>query len=226
MPVIAFSFASLLDLWPILLAYAVGATPFGFLAAKAKGIDIRQHGSGNIGATNVLRVLGKPLGYSVLAADVCKGLLPVLLAKAVSDSSFVVIGTAVAAILGHNYTFWLGFKGGKGIATTAGAIAPIILIPLVVAVISWIILLKTTRYVSIGSIAAALCLPTVNAIENLCRGTWDWPIFGFAFFAGSLAIWKHRGNIRRLLRGEEPRFQKKAKAPVTAVTSTDHSSPT
>lgn len=197
------------EYWPVLVAYVVGATPFGFLAGKMKGIDIRDHGSGNIGATNVLRVLGKPVGITVLVLDVMKGLFPVIIAKIVSDSSLVHIATAMAAILGHNYTFWLGFKGGKGIATTGGAILPIMPWALIAAVLGWIIVLKFSRYVSLASIAAALIIPLTLVVENLITGTWEWNIFGFGMFVCLLAIWKHRSNIGRLLRGEENRFAKK-----------------
>lgn len=197
------------EYWPVLVAYIVGATPFGFLAGKMKGIDIRQHGSGNIGATNVLRVLGKPVGITVLVLDVMKGLVPVIVAKLVSDSSLVHIATAMAAILGHNYTFWLGFKGGKGIATTGGAILPIMPWALIAAVLGWIIVLKISRYVSLASIAAALIIPLTLVVENLITETWEWNIFGFGMFVCLLAIWKHRSNIGRLIRGEENRFAKK-----------------
>ena len=197
------------EYWPVLVAYLVGATPFGFLTGKMKGIDIREHGSGNIGATNVLRVLGKPVGITVLVLDVMKGLIPVIVAKLVSDSSLIHIATAMAAILGHNYTFWLGFKGGKGIATTGGAILPIMPWALIAAVLGWIIVLKLSRYVSLASIAAALIIPLTLVVENLITGTWEWNIFGFGIFVGLLAIWKHRSNIGRLLRGEENRFAKK-----------------
>lgn len=197
------------EYWPVLVAYLVGATPFGFLTGKMKGIDIREHGSGNIGATNVLRVLGKPVGITVLVLDVMKGLIPVIVAKLVSDSSLVHIATAMAAIIGHNYTFWLGFKGGKGIATTGGAILPIMPWALIAAVLGWIIVLKLSRYVSLASIAAALIIPLTLVVENLITGTWEWNIFGFGIFVCLLAIWKHRSNIGRLLRGEENRFAKK-----------------
>lgn len=197
------------DFWPVLVAYVTGATPFGFLAGKMKGIDIRNHGSGNIGATNVLRVLGKPVGITVLVLDVFKGLIPVLVAKMVSDSSVVHITTAMAAILGHNYTFWLGFKGGKGIATTGGAILPVMPYALVAAVLGWMIVLKVSRYVSLASIAAALIIPATLVIQSLITGHWEWNIFGFGMFVCLLAIWKHRSNIGRLWRGEENRFGKK-----------------
>lgn len=206
--------------WPVLVAYVVGATPFGFLAGKLRGIDIRDHGSGNIGATNVLRVLGKPVGITVLVLDMLKGLLPVLLAMAASDRSEIHIAAAVAAILGHNYTFWLGFKGGKGIATTAGAILPILPWALLAAVLGWIVFLLATRYVSVASIAAALLIPTTLVVEAVLKGNWNPAVFGFGLFVCVLAIWKHRSNIGRLLRGEENRFGKKSEAapPTTSDT--------
>ncbi len=201
------------EVWPVLLGYLAGATPFGFLAAKMKGIDIRQHGSGNIGATNVLRTLGKPIGIAVLTLDVLKGLLPVLLAKSVSDSTPVHIATAMATILGHNYTFWLGFKGGKGIATTAGAMLPIMPHALISALLGWLLVLKLSRYVSLASISAALIIPVTIVIESLITDRWDFYILGFGLFVCLLAIWKHRGNIKRLWRGEESRFAKKSTPP-------------
>jgi len=197
---------SLLSLWPILLAYVVGATPFGFLAGKLNGIDIRDHGSGNIGATNVLRTLGKPVGITVLVLDILKGMAPVVVARLVSDSSPLLIATAVAAILGHNYTFWLRFKGGKGIATTAGAMAPVMPLALGVAVAVWLLLLLTTRYVSVSSIGAAISIPSTLIAASLVSDRWDGYVLGFGIFVCVLAVWKHRSNIARLRRGEENRF--------------------
>ncbi|MDF1657802.1 MAG: glycerol-3-phosphate 1-O-acyltransferase PlsY [Verrucomicrobiales bacterium] len=202
--------------WPALLAYVVGATPFGFLAGKLKGIDIREHGSGNIGATNVLRTLGKPIGITVLVLDVFKGMIPVIIAKMMSDNSALHIATAITAILGHNYTFWLKFKGGKGIATTAGAVIPILTVPILVAIAVWVIFLKLTRYVSVASIAAAVAIPLTLSIQNLVSGQWEWVIFGFAVFVCLLAIWKHRANIQRLRRGEENRFAAKSSSSETS----------
>ncbi len=194
------------EAWPVPVAYVAGATPFGFLAGRLRGLDLRQHGSGNIGATNALRVLGKPVGIAVLVLDMLKGLLPVLLARSVSDSSAIHIATALAAILGHNYTFWLGFKGGKGIATTAGAILPIMPWALLIALVTWIVALLTSRYVSVASIAAAIIIPTTLLVQSLLTGKWDAVVLGFAFFAAFLAIWRHRPNIARLRRGEERRI--------------------
>lgn len=194
------------EFWPIILAYLIGATPFGLLAGKMRGIDIRDHGSGNIGATNVLRVLGKPVGITVLILDLLKGLVPVLIAKAVSDSSLTQILSAIAAILGHNYTFWLRFKGGKGIATSAGAVGSLMAIPLGIALALWGLLFLATRYVSIASIGAALSLPVTVAVQSVRTGEWNLPLFGFAIFLAVMATWRHRSNINRLLAGKENRF--------------------
>lgn len=197
--------------WPVPLAVFIGATPFGFLAGKLKGIDIREHGSGNIGSTNVLRSLGKPVGVVVLILDVLKGLVPVLIAKMISDNSILHIATAMAAILGHNYTFWLKFKGGKGIATTAGAMLLLITIPLALSLTAWLVVLQISRYVSLASIVAALVIPVVIAIQNMISGTWDIPIFVFGLFLCFMAVWRHRSNIVRLRQGDEPRFERKKK---------------
>ena len=195
--------------WTVLLAYVIGATPFGFLAGKLRGIDIRSHGSGNIGATNVLRVLGKPIGITVLVFDVLKGLVPVVIAKvfAGEGSSVIPIAAGIATILGHNYTFWLGFKGGKGIATSAGAIAPLIPIPLAVALALWGLAFAITRYVSIASILAAVSLPVTESLLALRRGSFDVPLLVFTLFLAVMATWRHRTNIRRLRNGTENRFE-------------------
>ena len=197
---------------PVLAGYIVGATPFGFLAGKMRGIDIREHGSGNIGATNVFRTLGKPTGIAVFILDVLKGLVPVLIARLVTDDILVAILTAVATILGHNYTFWLGFKGGKGIATPAGAMLPVLLVPLIVAVSAWGIVFRLSRYVSLASLAAALVIPLTVVVESLVRKDWQLPLIVFALLICFSAFWKHRSNIARLKRGEEHKFERK-KAP-------------
>jgi len=192
--------------WIVPLAYLVGATPFGFLAGKMRGIDIREHGSGNIGATNVLRTLGKPIGITVLCLDMLKGLLPVLVARLLADSSVVPIVVALATILGHNYTFWLGFKGGKGIATTGGALLVLIPLALALAALLWLATLKLTGYVSVASLAAVTVVPVAVATQSLLSGEWDLVLLAFTMLIWVLAIWKHRGNIARLRRGEEHRF--------------------
>jgi acyl phosphate:glycerol-3-phosphate acyltransferase len=198
--------------------YLIGSVPTGYLVGRWHHMDIRQHGSGNIGATNVLRVLGKGWGYLVFAADALKGLVGVkvgaLLAAVLAGGELgVTLGGiigAVSCILGHNYPVWLRFKGGKGVATSAGVLLglfPLLTISLVLLI--WLVVFYASRYVSLASIAAALALPLV-VFMILPRGRADflW-LFGFAFLITVLAIWRHRSNIGRLVQGTESRFGKK-----------------
>ena len=208
-----------------LLGFLLGSIPFGLLMGKLKGIDIRQHGSGNIGATNVFRTLGKKLGITCLLLDFTKGLIPVLIAgnmvePMMAEQQFtaqsIEVLTALASIMGHNYSPWIGFKGGKGIATTAGAITAMMPFGLVLLIPVWAIFTFTTKYVSVGSIAAAASLPilviTGSAYHGkLANGTWNKPLFIFSLIAAILAIWKHRANIARLKAGTENRIGQKKK---------------
>lgn len=196
--------------------FLLGSIPTGYLVARARGIDIRQHGSGNIGATNVFRTLGKPLGVFVFFADALKGFAAVFLAMRAAPAggdaaSWFGIVAAVAVIAGHNYTPWLGFRGGKGIATSAGVL--LALMPLAIASIAlvWAIVFKSSRYVSLASICASASLPAFVAIFWLCGVAGNAPMLGFAALISALAIWRHRTNIQRLREGTEPRFAKKEK---------------
>ena len=201
-------------------AYLLGSIPFGYLVAKAKGIDIRSVGSGNIGATNAMRVLGKPAGIFVLLMDAAKGYMACVLGAFIShwasdldyfDDGFWVLlkrfmlVAGIFAVLGHNYTCWLKFKGGKGIATTAGVYLALAPWALLVALVVFILALLLTKYVSVGSIAAAIALPITVWVMTpnnlfLCLVT---TALGF------LAVWKHKGNIQRLMAGTENRLGKK-----------------
>lgn len=206
------------SLLALLAAYAAGATPFGYLAGRMRGIDIRDYGSGNIGATNVFRVLGKRVGIPVFILDMLKGLVPVLLARWLAADRGIApewpgIAAAVGAILGHNFTFWLGFRGGKGIATSAGVLIALLPLPLLAALLCWLVLFFTTRYVAVASIGAAVAVPATAIALHLWRGEPGLPLAGFAAVIGTLAIWRHRSNIRRLLQGTENRFVKKPKSP-------------
>lgn len=196
-------------------AYLLGSIPTGYLVAKARGVDIRTVGSGNIGATNVLRVLGKPAGIAVLLIDFLKGLIAcgVLPHLIFPPSQFDVAGpnqvipgmvAAFAAVLGHNYTCWLKFKGGKGIATSAGVLTALVPWALLIILSVWIILFAATRFVSIGSIAASATLPFATWFT-----TRSWTLTLVTGAMGALAIYKHKGNIQRLLNGTEPRFSRK-----------------
>jgi acyl phosphate:glycerol-3-phosphate acyltransferase len=199
-----------------LFSYLIGSIPSGYLVAKSQGIDIRQHGSKNIGATNVLRVMGKKWGYLVFFCDSFKGFASVKLGALIAAHALLspVLGSVIAAIaciLGHNYTIWLRFKGGKGIATSGGVVLALfpILVVLCVAVI-WFVVFFAGRYVSLASIAAAVALPCVVFLATGKNGSDFWILFGFSALIGALAIWRHQSNIGRLVKGTESRFGKKS----------------
>lgn len=230
-----------------LFAFLLGSVPFGLLIAKAYGVDIRQHGSGNIGATNVLRVIGKKPGITCLLLDALKGFLPVLLAVSVArypdfkhwlsidflhslvgapapvsreTAQLIHVLSGLAAILGHNYSPWIGFRGGKGIATSAGVI--LALYPpfgMCLVAVAWALLFFTTRYVSVASMGAAVILPLLTLWGSwhhgrIQDGTWNKSLFALSVAIAVLAVWRHRGNIRRLMDGTENRFERK-KTPTT-----------
>jgi glycerol-3-phosphate acyltransferase PlsY len=196
-------------LWPILF-YLMGSVPTGYLLGQARGLDIRQHGSGNIGATNVWRVLGWKFGLVAFASDFLKGFLLLYLVRTICfpDATSWAVATllvicGMAAILGHNYTPWLGFKGGKGIATSAGVLGALMPPVLAVSLSLWIVVTLLTRYVSIGSlVAAAVLFPAA-----LFFYPGQWVYIGLAILAGGLAIYRHNGNIKRLIAGTESRFE-------------------
>jgi glycerol-3-phosphate acyltransferase PlsY len=202
-------------LFTALVGYLIGSIPSGYLVARSQGIDIREHGSKNIGATNVLRVMGKKWGYLVFFCDSFKGFVAVKLGVLIAAHSLLspVLGSVIAAIaciLGHNYTFWLRFRGGKGIATSSGvvlALFPVLVVLFVLAI--WIIVFFAGRYVSLASIAAAVALPCVVFFTAAKNGSDFWILFGFSVLIGALAIWRHHSNIGRLLNGTESRFGKK-----------------
>ena len=194
-------------------AYFLGSIPTGFLVAKAKGIDIRTVGSGNIGATNAFRVLGKPAGSFVLIVDALKGYvaaawLSVLIIKLMNvpaaNTETLRIVAGICAVLGHNYTCWLKFKGGKGIATTAGVYLALAPLAVGIAIATWILFALVSRYVSVASIAAAVALPTAVWFTK------DSILLGVVTTAlGALAIFKHKKNIQRLMNGTENRIGKR-----------------
>ena len=193
----------------VIVGYLLGSIPFGFLMGKWMGIDLRVAGSGNIGATNALRILGKPAGIAVLALDALKGasacwLAPVvagLVLETVPAGSLAMVTGGFAAVLGHNYTCWLRFKGGKGIATSAGVLLALTPGGLAASLSTFLILLALTRTVSIGSIGAAIVMPIGTWLSGGSR-----LLVGVTIVMGVLAIYKHRANITRLLAGTEPRL--------------------
>jgi glycerol-3-phosphate acyltransferase PlsY len=209
-------------------AYLLGSIPFGFLVAKAKGIDIRAVGSGNIGATNAMRVLGKPAGIAVLLLDAAKGYVAVALISPlvwnwliphyygffryffdtpVKNQMDFFILAGIFVVLGHNYTCWLKFKGGKGIATTAGVYLALAPWALLIALGVFILALLLTRYVSVASMSGAVALPVavwVMTPHNLFLGIVTTAL-------GALAVYKHKSNLQRLMAGTESRFGQKKK---------------
>jgi len=194
-------------------AYLIGSIPAGLLAGKLRGIDIRKHGSGNIGATNVVRTLGKGMGISVFVFDFLKGMVPVLLAKQfVGASGWIPILAAILAILGHNYPVWLKFKGGKGIATSAGALAGLLPWALLVAVVVFGLTFALSRYVSVASVATAASLPITTAILTYRSSGLTSPLLIFTLIIAALAIWRHRANIQRLRAGTEHRFTPRSRS--------------
>lgn len=197
-----------------LAGFIAGSVPFGLLVGRLKGIDIRKHGSGNIGATNVLRVVGKPYGIAVFVLDFLKGIVPVAASlywfPIPSQPEWFPIATGLAAILGHNYSPWVGFKGGKGIATSAGVLLGLFPWPLVIGVTVWGGVFKATRYVSVASMAAAAAIPCAEFAFALATGARRPYSLGFTILIAVLALWRHRSNIRNLRAGREHRFQAKA----------------
>lgn len=205
--------------------YLLGSFPTGYLAGRQRGIDIRQHGSGNIGATNVVRVLGKPLGLLVFVCDGLKGLLAVWTGGLIewgADAGWAGVSAsplphvfahlgvrggivaALACILGHNFPVWLRFRGGKGISTTFGVLLGLMPLSLAVAAGTWFAAFYATRYVSVASMLAAVTLPvTITLLWRAGRA--DPALLWFSVAAALLAIWQHRSNLRRLRAGTEPR---------------------
>jgi len=195
----------------LLLAYGAGATPTSYWLAKVVyGVDLRTKGSGNLGGTNTFRVLGWKAAVPVTLVDIGKGWLPVWyfpqLQPEASPSTWA-LAYGGAAVLGHVFSFWVGFKGGKGIATSGGVLLGLAPIAVAVCLGVWIGVISVTRIVSAGSLSAALALPVVVYLLPGREGS------AMVWFAGALSVfvvWSHRSNIRRLLRGEEGSFRKAA----------------
>lgn len=198
-------------------SYFVGSVPFGYLAGRLAGIDIRKVGSGNVGATNVVRVLGKRYGYPVFALDVSKGFAAVMISMLMAPgrppewNSPEIFGilAAISSVLGHLYPPWLKFKGGKGVATSAGALLALTPVATLIGVAIWIIVFSLTRYVSLASITAAVILPIVILVIGPHDRHNGKPLVYSSVCVAAVVIWRHRSNLSRLIRGTEPRFTRK-----------------
>ena len=198
----------------VLAGYVLGSVPFGLLVSRMKGLDIRQHGSGNIGATNVWRVCGWRYGLPVFVLDVLKGAASVLVARWIAirfngDPAWTATAAATACILGHSFPIWLRFKGGKGVATSLGVLFGLMPMVSLGVLLLWAVIFKASGYVSLASIVAALALPLLAGGAQYAGWGYGWPCVGFAFIAALLVLVRHRGNIQRLRSGTESRFGKK-----------------
>jgi glycerol-3-phosphate acyltransferase PlsY len=194
----------------VLLSYLAGSIPSAYLAGKARGVDLRKHGSGNLGATNVVRVLGAKIGGAVFVADLLKGFLPVYFLPRYTETlqpELWALVFGVAAIAGHvKPIFLLGKGGGKGVATASGVFLALAFVPMLIAEALWIVVFYFTRYVSLASLVGAAVLPIAILI-------WSHNPRSIVFIASviiaAFVFWTHRANIGRLRRGEEHRFVKK-----------------
>ena len=191
----------------LVIAYVLGSIPAALIAGRVtKGIDLREHGSGNLGATNALRTLGAPVAAVVLAFDFLKGAVPVRFLPALLPSAqpeWWAIAYGVAAIVGHvRPVFLLGRGGGKGVATAGGVIAALAPVPFVIALAVFVAVVAASRYVSLGSILGALVLPLVTFLRYPATS----PLLVLATFMAVFVVWTHRANIGRLRRGEESRL--------------------
>jgi glycerol-3-phosphate acyltransferase PlsY len=188
------------------LAYLIGSIPFSFLVARRFGVsDVRRVGSGNVGATNVLRSAGRTAGALAFLLDAAKGAGAVALARALGAPEPVAVASAVAAILGHVFPVWLSFRGGKGVATGAGAFLPLVPLGAGAGLLVFAFVLRTTRYVAVASICGACAVP----LAAWLLGTSE-PVVAAAAAVALLIVWTHRTNLRRLATGTEARIGDRA----------------
>jgi glycerol-3-phosphate acyltransferase PlsY len=199
----------------LLLGFLLGSIPSGYVAGRARGIDIRTVGSGNLGATNVFRTLGWPAGVAVLAADISKGVLAAWIGLTLIPAVVVRLPdltgliAALGAVLGHSLSPWVGFRGGKGVATAAGAFLMLAPLPALAALLVWALVLATTRVMSVASIAGAVVLPVTLALVEFMRGSGEerrWATLIFATVVAAWVIWRHRSNVARLREGTESKL--------------------
>jgi glycerol-3-phosphate acyltransferase PlsY len=200
-----------------LISYFIGSVPAGYLAGRLAGVDIRTVGSGNVGATNALRTLGKPFGYAVFLFDFGKGVAAVAISIFIYEHSDAIrtsrelcgIIAGVCCVIGHVYPIWLRFKGGKGVATSAGVLFALMPVAALVVGVIWIVVFQATRYVSIASVLAAVAAPL--AVGGMLWIGWvRAPVLLYlSLFLAAIVVFRHRSNFSRLLSGAEQRFPRK-----------------
>lgn len=186
----------------VVLGYFIGAIPFGYIAGKLRGIDIRKLGSGNIGSTNVSRVLGKKAGIMVQVLDIVKGVAPVAIGKILNLNPVWLVAIGIVTISGHNWTIFLGFKGGKGVNTSLGVALGLMPSNAILCFVVWIVVVSIWKYISLGSIAGAITFPILTFVFN-------YPLIFkiMAIIVAFFIVIRHKSNIRRLLKGEEPKMK-------------------
>lgn len=188
------------------LAYLLGSIPFGYLVGRiVGGTDVRQSGSGNIGATNVLRALGWKPAVAVLLLDTLKGTAAILVTRWIGASPLVQALAGLAVVAGHDWPVWLRFQGGRGVATSLGTMVVLAPVPTAIGAGVFAGTVAITRYVSLGSLLGSATVPLVTLLPVI-GGTTPVPVLGFAVAATALIYWQHRPNIRRLREGREHRF--------------------
>ena len=199
------------------VGYLLGSIPAGYLAGRIAGIDIRKVGSGNIGATNVTRTLGRLYGYSVFLVDFAKGALAVYISillsehvepKTRSTEIYGIVG-AVFCVLGHVFPAWLRLRGGKGVATSAGALFGLMPLAALIGAVVWVLTFEVTRYVSVASVTTAVILPVAVLGLTYARRTNGMELFYFSLCLAAVVVFRHRSNLSRLVHGTEPRFKRK-----------------
>ena len=216
----------------MIVTYLIGSIPFGLLLGWTRGVDIRQQGSRNIGASNVWRILGRRLGLLCFTLDVCKGAGPVIASGAIMGvigepftnitaiQIWIWLGIALIAVLGHMFSIYLGFRGGKGVATGFGAMVamwPLMTWPALGALIIWAIVFKISGYISVASMLAAIALPALVVAwiyiestnvdgSNTARFNVGWPLLAGTGIIAILVIWRHRQNILRMATKQEPKY--------------------
>lgn len=188
------------------MSFLMGSIPVGLIIAKVKGVDLRKVGSGNIGATNVLRTMGKVPALITLAGDTLKGFIPVVISNYFLAGSLHIGIIGIVAILGHDFSLFLRFRGGKGVATSIGVLLAYSPIVAILTVLLWIVVVFMSRYSSMGAIVSFILLPL-----NIYVFDYSYEKFVISIFITILLLFKHRGNIGRLLTGQEPKIGERIK---------------
>jgi acyl phosphate:glycerol-3-phosphate acyltransferase len=193
----------------LVVAYLLGAFPTSYVAGRSRGIDLRQHGSGNLGATNAFRILGWQAAVPIFMLDVAKGYVPAFFFARWdgSDTALLALAYGAAAIVGHVFSIFVRFRGGKGVATAAGVFLAFAPLAVLIGLGLWLVLVAATGYVSVASIAAAASLPLLLLLTGAAL-----EVLALATVIAVFVIYAHRSNIGRLVRGEEHRFQRRSAA--------------